>query len=325
MKIFSYSIEIKIYILFLMATIILGILLILVKDKETREKTMADIASIIISIVSLIISLNLFYVTANLYNYQDKTLRSENTPYPYITSISAYFPTEEELQNMDIRNPINSDGNPVLTWYYFGKQEAKFFGKEIEEVGKELISNNSEEEKKLIDEIISNKESVCFSKINNHDCILFINKEIDSSFILEYGSSVINLKNYGSSCYNLELESIAVHFNETKGNKILVLNAKDTNKKIMPIVLQTNSDIKLVYCQVTHGVTDSQCIVDEEMMNELGNSVDLLVERMPDNALSYDKIEIIISCENFLNEKFRYKLILEKQGYYYISKTELLD
>lgn len=93
----------------------------------------------------------------------------------------------------------------------------------------------------------------------------------------------------------------------------------------MPLIVEKDNSIQLIYCQVTHNLINAQCITSEDIIHEIGNSYDLLTKRMPEDALNYDKIEITISCENFLNEKFRYKLIFEKQGYYYISKTELLD
>lgn len=278
----------------------------------------------ITNIMNIIISIGLLFVTANLYNYQNKILRKENTPYPYLSSILVNTPTLEEIEHRNIRNPTNSKGEPVATWYYYGRQEAQYLGKNIEEIGIKLNDTNPEDIK-IINEIRNNEGSVCFSKINDHNCILFINEDIKSSFILEYCGSVINIKNYGSSCHNCQLESIKIFFNSAHNNLELTLTSKNTNQKTIPLVAESGDTIQLVFCQVTHNLINSQCIISEKIINELGNSYDLLTKRMPDNSLNYDKAEIIMSCENFLNETFCYKLIFEKQGYYYISKTELLN
>jgi len=135
----------------------------------------------------------------------------------------------------------------------------------------------------------------------------------------------IKLKNYGASFHNLQLESIKVSFNAENGNRELVLTSENTNQKTIPIIIESNNEISLIYCQVTHNLINAQCITSNNLLSELGFSYDLLTKRIPDNAFNYDKIEIIISCENFIGEKFRYKLIFERQGYYYISRTEILD
>ena len=92
--------------------IILGVIIIMIVIGMVIKKRLD------IDIPNLIVSVCLLLVTANLYNYQNDTLKSENTPYPYISAILAYSATPEELENINIRNPINSDGNPVITWYY---------------------------------------------------------------------------------------------------------------------------------------------------------------------------------------------------------------
>lgn len=311
--------EIPIPLCLILLLVILLIIIIIITKIMKKE-----CSKIITDITNILLSIGLLFVTANLYNYQNKTLKSENTPYPYLCSISVNTPTLEELQNINLKNPINSKGDPVVTWYYYGKQEAKYLGKDIEQIGTELVETNPDD-RKIINEIKNNEGSVCFSRINDHNCILFINEDIKSSFILEYCGSVINLKNYGSSLHNCQLESIKVFFNDENGNYELMLNSKDTGQRTIPLIAESGDTIQLVFCQVTHNLIYSQCVTSEEIINELGHSYDLLTKRMPDNSLNYDKVEIIMSCENFLNENFRYKLTFEKQGYYYISKTELLD
>mgnify|MGYP007040730834 CR=1 FL=1 len=204
--------------------IILGVIIIMIVIGMVIKKRLD------IDIPNLIVSVCLLLVTANLYNYQNDTLKSENTPYPYISAILAYSATPEELENINIRNPINSDGNPVITWYYYGKQEAKYFGKDIEDIGIELIEKNPED-RKIINEIKNNEGSICFSKINDHNCILFINEDIKSSFIFEYSSSVIDLKNYGASFHNLQLESFSVFFDDDHGKSELTLSSENTEQK----------------------------------------------------------------------------------------------
>ena len=204
--------------------IILGVIIIMIVIGMVIKKRLD------IDIPNLIVSVCLLLVTANLYNYQNDTLKSENTPYPYISAILAYSATPEELENINIRNPINSDGNPVITWYYYGKQEAKYFGKDIEDIGIELIEKNPED-RKIINEIKNNEGSICFSKINDHNCILFINEDIKSSFIFEYSSSVIDLKNYGASFHNLQLESFSVFFDDDHGKSELTLSSDNTEQK----------------------------------------------------------------------------------------------
>lgn len=295
--------------------VLLVIIIGIIKAINKNDKT--DLANLIVSFVLLL-------VTANLYNYQNATLKGENTPYPYLIAVQARMGTEEELQNMDIRNPISFQGEPIITWYYYGKQEAKYLGQNIEDIGIELMETNPED-RKIINEIKNNQGSVCFSKINDHNCILFINEDIESSFVLEYCSADIKIKNYGAFFHNFELESIKCFYDEEHGRREIILDAENTEQKTIPLVVEPNETIQLVYCQVTHNLINSQCITDETIISELGNSYDLLTKRMPDNALNYNKVEIIISCENFVGERFRYKLIFEKEGYYYVSKTELLN
>lgn len=255
-----------ILVLIIIMLVIVGVKIVITLKKTKKIKDKLDIG---IDIPNLIVSICLLLVTANLYNYQNDTLKSENTPYPYISAISVHVATPEEGQNED------SKEIPIITWYYYGKQEAKYFGKDIEDIGIELIETNPED-RKIINEIKNNEESVCFSRINDQNCILFINKEIKSSFILEYSSSVISIKNYGASFHNCQLESISVFFNDDHGKTELTLYSKNTEQKTIPLIFESDASINLIFCQVTHNLEYSQCITSEEVVYELGNLYDLL-------------------------------------------------
>lgn len=262
--------HILVLMIIMLVIVVVKIVIILKKPKKIKDKL--DIG---IDIPNLIVSVCLLLVTANLYNYQNDTLKSENTPYPYISSVSGRIATPEELQNINIRNPLNSNNEPVITWYYYGKQEATYLGKDIEDIGIELIETNPED-RKIINEIKNNEGSVCFSKINDHNCILFINEGIKSSFILEYCSADIEVKNYGASFHNFQLESIKVFFNDEKGKEEIILNSENTNQKTIPLIIEPDNSVSLIYCQVTNNLIYSQCITSEDIIYEIGSSYDLL-------------------------------------------------
>lgn len=288
----------------------------------------------ILNIINLGITCFLFFTTRSLYNYQRTTLKNENTPYPYIENIKFRFGTDSERLNItkidnkklnmnDIK-PINEKGMPIVMWYYYGKQTVLYYDKPISEIGIELHDDNLED-KKIIKEVKDNMQSVYFTKINDHNCIVFNAIKSMDSFILEYANAEIQLKNYGALLNHLELEEITIYYNIYNSNKIISLKVTQNGQKTIPLIIQPNQTISLIYCQVTTNLIDSECVISKDALNILGREYDVLQKRMNDNILNYNKIEIIVTCENFLREKFRYKLIIEKEGGYYISKTELLN
>lgn len=322
-EILFFEVPVPIYI---MIIIIVAVVLVicLINRYYSKKQGKQQLIDTLINGINVVVSLSLFLVTFTVYKYQDSTLRTENTPYLYLTSVEAHIATEKELKKLNIRNPVNAKGEPLTTLYYYGKQEGKYLDQNIEDIGIELLETNSED-RKIINEIRNNEGSICFSKINEHNCILVINEDIKSSFVLEYSSAQLKIKNYGATCTNLQLESIKIFFNKEHGEEIITLNSKGTKQKTIPLIIEPNEVIPLIYCQVTHNLINAQCVTGKEIISELGNSYNVLTKRMPDNALNYDKMEMIVTCENFMGEKFKYKLTFEKEGYYYISKTELLN
>lgn len=278
----------------------------------------------ILNIINLGITCFLFFTTRSLYNYQRTTLKNENTPYPYIISVKGRFGTKEERNKIDRRKPMNNQKLPIVMWYYYGEQQERSLS-EIEHMKGTLLSENNLEDQQIINEIKSNENSVCFSRINNENCIMFINQNIKESFIFEYCSAHIELKNYGALMNNFQLEGIIIYFNEENNNKIKKLKVRNKGQKSIPLIIQPNQEVSLIYCQVTNNLIDSQCLTKESDLEFLGTEYDGLQIRAINNILNYNKVEIIVSCENFLREKFWYKLIFGKEGYYYVSKTELLN
>jgi hypothetical protein len=270
-----------------------------------------DIIGLIFSALSLLISSLIYFITYRTYNAQFEQIKKQKLPNFRILSI------EFNKSHPDSSNIY--DGKYCIIYKGYSSNDI-----ELNKLMATFKSDDEQIETGFIEEIESHleKTDVYFTYYGTKPYLIANHTTAKDKFIIEHSNTKITLHNYGAIISTLSIESLTVSYSLDMDKKDLFFHGIENNK--ITLSPDQNKEFVLFFDEVTTGFNDSLCETPFLTYNTLSDSFDLLKVHMPQNILTYNKMELIFSCWDLYNNKHRLQITIEYNGNFFISTTTIL-
>lgn len=142
-----------------------------------------------------------------------------------------------------------------------------------------------------------------------------------NSFIVDHSNVKMTFINYGSLISNLSIKSLIVYYKPEMKLKNLTFSGNEQN--IITLSPEENKNLIMFFDEVTTNLNNSLCQIPEEIYENSPSSFSLLRTHMPENILTYDKLELNLNCWDLYNNKTELKITIEYNGNFFVSTTTL--
>lgn len=143
-----------------------------------------------------------------------------------------------------------------------------------------------------------------------------------NSYIIDHSNTKITLHNFGAAICAMSVESIIVEYTNPATENLLLTGNEENKITLSP---DDNNELILYLDEVTTDLTNSLCRVSKETFESTADSFDLLKTHMPENVLEYEKMIINLNCWNLYNEKHIFQIIVEYNGNFFVSSTNVIE
>lgn len=142
-----------------------------------------------------------------------------------------------------------------------------------------------------------------------------------NSFIIDHSNVKMTFHNYGALICGLSIKTLVVYYKPEMNLKNLTFYGNEQN--IITLSPEENNNLVMFFDEVTTNLNNSLCQIPENIYENSPNSFTLLKTHMPENILTYNKLELNLNCWDLYNNKTKLKITIEYNGNFFVSTTTL--
>lgn len=269
--------------------------------------------SLLISILSFLASLAVYFITYRTYSAQLKQMHNKELPNFKIIAVESHI--NHQTENISVY-----DG--VYCRIYSGESTSNISLNEnlaVFDAQKENIEDG------FIEEIKSHigENNTYFTYFGGKPYLIINHALSKERFIIDHSNVIIKLHNYGATISALSIESFIAHYKSNDAIQKIIFNGNIENK--ITLSPEENNEFVLFFDEVTTDLNNSLCQISPSIYPMLPEYMDLLRTHMVQNRLNYNKLEIKLHCWDLFNNKTIFKITIEYNGNFFISTTSIID
>jgi hypothetical protein len=166
-----------------------------------------------------------------------------------------------------------------------------------------------------------NKPNAYFTYFNSKPFLIANHATDIDSFIIDHSNVKMTFHNYGALISGLSIKSLVVYYKPEMDLKKLTFYGNEQN--IITLSPEENNNLVMFFNEVTTNLNNSLCQIPEKIYENSPHSFTLLRTHMPENILSYNKLELNLNCWDLYNNKTELKITIEYNGNFFVSTTTL--
>lgn len=141
------------------------------------------------------------------------------------------------------------------------------------------------------------------------------------AFIVEHSNVKMKFHNYGALISCISIKSLIVFYKPNMNLEKLIFYGNEKN--IITLSPEQNKDFVVYFDEVTTNLNNSLCQIHQNLYEIAPDSFNLLTKRMPENILTYNKLELNLNCWDLYNNKNELKISIEHNGCFFVTSTSL--
>lgn len=184
-------------------------------------------------------------------------------------------------------------------------------------------ANDTSIENGFIQEIKSNinNPNAYFTYFNSKPFLIANHATNTDSFIIDHSNVKMTFHNYGALISGLSIKSLVVYYKPEIDLKKMTFYGNEQN--IITLSPEENNNLVMFFDEVTTNLNNSLCKIPEKIYEDSPISFTLLRTHMPENILTYNKLELNLNCWDLYNNKTELKITIKYNGNFFISTTTL--